>query len=310
MMEYTTMLTNFTSDSWCFHFSDAVKIECCNDMFLVIAQAWKRHVFYFEQDHFQLFRCSRGIGALPYTSCQQLVQEVVSGLQEKESACSGCLDPFAKEMLRLFMHDPCLGHDTTKEVLPLVDVASALVERAHLTAQDLKPKRSRGIAVATKRLCSESYRKSCINEAKHSYEFVEGEALRKRGLTRRQLHSLSKTLRLNRRSAESFRSKRTVTGTIKTGKTISRTRKTDPINLYRKAEWRLKGARVGTEAFNREQDRIKTAWHALSDVDKSVWVARAKQRDDALNAFQKDPTVASLAAACAECSPPPPPTAF
>ena len=96
-----------------------------------------------------LFSClgpSDERGAVEFNA--DLVADTVDRMGEIVMAgCTDCLDDgFAAEMTGLMKHGPEKAMRSMEDCLPRLRMSSALVERAHLWGQELKPAKSRGVA--------------------------------------------------------------------------------------------------------------------------------------------------------------------
>ena len=67
--------------------------------------------------------------------------------------------------IRLTEFDPKAAFDLLRVVLEALRLGSAVVERQHLLGQEMKPKRTRGLAVQVRDFALKSYVKSVSKEA-------------------------------------------------------------------------------------------------------------------------------------------------
>ena len=73
---------------------------------------------------------------------------------------------FTIEMLPLLQSDPELAHDTCVDNELMLRVGSGVVERSHIIGQELKPAKSKGVALDSQSLAVTTYRRSAIAEGK------------------------------------------------------------------------------------------------------------------------------------------------
>ena len=90
-------------------------------------------------------------------------------------------------------------HATLCSVLATVRMVSSSVERAHLLAQELKPK-SRGVAPSAFAASRRTYVSSIVQEARRLSDHIHEDVLRKLELSRLQYQLMSRSFRLDGRS--------------------------------------------------------------------------------------------------------------
>ena len=146
LQDFSAMILNDKHVQWemlSSHGDDAI-LQCQVGMIKPMLQAFRRLVHYFKGDpRFDVFTYLCDLdGSSVYNNAR--VENLQRKLGAKMSSCDKCLDKaFASDALAL-LSNPQRGHRVFMNVLPLIRIGSAVVERAHLYGQDLKPKRSRG----------------------------------------------------------------------------------------------------------------------------------------------------------------------
>ena len=96
--------------------------------------------FYFGDPRFRLIDKQPG-------ELEESLPDEARSLLARHAECPECLDPFALQMSQVIDAQPDVGIATVRTVESVFRNGSAIVERPHLPGQELKPKRSRGVAV-------------------------------------------------------------------------------------------------------------------------------------------------------------------
>ena len=146
---YFEMISDVSHEAW-HTLSEATRLECAAQMVTPMARAWRALVFVFEDPRFQLFGVCGPWGedgtCEPYNE-RRTLELAAMVAAKKVDGCPGCLDAaFADNMVQYISKKPQEGVQVMNDCAAWLRLSSALVERAHLLGQELKPKRSRGVA--------------------------------------------------------------------------------------------------------------------------------------------------------------------
>ena len=153
-------------------------------------------------------------------------------------------------------------------MLRALKVGASTVERAHLPAEETKPGKARGRALACENLAQVSYQSFVVGDAQSLTAAVEGIELAKRGVTmqayRNSLSSSSnvtqKQLKKNRRKARQGAGRDKLSGWN--------------VYLTRRGAF-AEGAELGSEAHNAELQRLSEGWKRLTDAQRAVFDGQA-----------------------------------
>ena len=113
------------------------------------------------------------------------------------AACSECVDQdFTVEILQLVYDRPELVHTASVDNVLMLRVGSGAVERARISGQELKPLKSRGVALDAQALAMTAYRKSTMAEGAWLLKRVKIEVLGELKISAETMSRHSKSLRI------------------------------------------------------------------------------------------------------------------
>ena len=138
------------------------------------------------------------------------------------------------------------AHAAFESALPLIRIGSAVVERAHLFGQDLKPGKSRGLAKDSATLGCNTYIRSAVRNGELVAEAVEKDAASARGTTRTAFLKMARALRISREFECTDRKLKTI---IAKTQPQRKRRCDDGFRHYRAENWSVRGAKIGSPEF-------------------------------------------------------------
>ena len=178
MQSYTEMISNQHDPRWQVSRMRAEDfLEYAFAATSPMVATWFRCVFYFQDARFEVFQACAAGGGRIFNFQEARVRAVLQSLQDDWS-CHGCWDEaFAKEVVRILQSSLHDGFLLLRGVLSHLRVGSGIVERRHLLGQELKPAKSRGVAVDARNLAMITYIRSTLQEARLLHEAVENKLL-------------------------------------------------------------------------------------------------------------------------------------
>ena len=290
--DYMGMINDLSSTAWDgWKGDEETKLKYAMKLVVPMVGAWRRLVVPFTaNDAFELMASSEADGLEIYDA--QKLKSLARTLEAKMAACEDCVDQdFTIEMLPRIETDPELVHKACSDNAVMLRVGSAVVERAHIAGQDLKPLKSRGVALDGQALAMSTYRKSAIAEGRWMCGKVKDQVLRERNISAEAMARHSKSFRFGNASYRT--SSRTNKLRILGGqKKVGLRRRTDGHKKFRRSVWNVQAA-VGTPEFIAEERRISAQWSQLAEEEKALWEAEGRSEDTTLlslpaNASMKD----------------------
>ena len=273
---------------------EPVLLQTACVMAKTMADAWRRLVLYYDDMKFKvLVRLCQG--PLLHRYDEGAVTDQTQELDRLHFECPGCLDPFVGDFRDLLSTRPADAWAVAHEIVAHCRVASAVVERAHLHGQELRAEKGRGLAPAAKTVAEVSFRRSAVAEARSVSRLVHERVFKARGLTMARYVALSRSFRTGLRNRQPERGaateqkrKRTVSNVDKMLNPKRRRRATDGYRSFRSSKWSCR-ARVGTDEFRAEEQRVKKLWEDLPDAEKTIWSGDAAARNLARDQIYADP---------------------
>ena len=112
------------------------------------------------------------------------LEVVCEKLRAKQIECSECIDKsLTSVLLPVAVTQPRRVHGLLSDMLRALKVGASTVERAHLPAEETKPGKARGRALACENLAQVAYQSFVVADAQSLTAAVEGIELAKRGVT-------------------------------------------------------------------------------------------------------------------------------
>ena len=291
VQDFSAMILNDQHTEWqMLGNHDAARLECQRGMVMPMVQAFRRLVHCFVGDpRFQVFSDLFDLDGSTAYSNDRIIK-LQSSLECKMDSCDKCLDPaFAVDALSLLRTAPRRAHRVLSNVLPLIRVGSAVVERAHLYGQELKPKRSRGVGCDVATLAIGTYIRSCKREAAVINTAVEACAAKNRGSTVMQYRSGMQRLRISSTEMTEAKVQRICKATTSSG----RRRSAEGYRHFRSDKWNVK-ARVGSDEFKLEEKRIADLWARMLEEDKAFFSAKAETAQLRTTEILSNPSMPAL----------------
>ena len=286
LSEYLGMITDLAGKAWDgWKGSAETKLVYAKKLLLPMVGAWRRLVVPFtDNDAFELL-ASSGIDGIETYSVEELTRLGLK-LEAKMAVCKDCVDQgFASEMLPEIRSNPMFVHDACADNVLMLRVGSGVVERAHRSGQELKPVKSKGIALDAQALAMTTYRKSAIAEGRWLLDKVKGKVLRERNICPSEMARHAKSFRfgnIHTASYKAFGNKKTKKLRLLGGqKKVGLSRRSDGHKKFRRSVWQCE-ARVGTPEFVAEERRVSMLWSAMSPESKALWDAESKLEDACL----------------------------
>jgi hypothetical protein len=296
---YMSMLQDLNSQAWERWQGDGdegKKLAYAKQLLLPMVDAWRRLVVVFKNnDSFEV------LGATECDGCElydpESLQILASKLKTKLAACSECVcQDFTIEMLQLVDDRPELVHTASVDTVLMLRVGSAVVERAHISGQELKPLKSRGVALDAQALAMTTYRKSAMAEGAWLLKRVQEEVRGELNISAEAMSRHSKSLRLGNKignTSASAKSKSKKLRTIGGQQRVGLLRKVDGHKKFRRSHWNSL-ARVGTKEFIEEERRVGRLWNGLDDATKALWDLEGKAENDRLLSLPKTATMKEI----------------
>ena len=286
LSEYLGMITDLAGKAWDgWKGSAETKLVYAKKLLLPMVGAWRRLVVPFtDNDAFELL-ASSGIDGIETYSVEELTRLGLK-LEAKMAVCKDCVDQgFASEMLPEIRSNPMFVHDACADNVLMLRVGSGVVERAHRSGQELKPVKSKGIALDAQALAMTTYRKSAIAEGRWLLDKVKGKVLRERNICPSEMARHAKSFRFGNVHAASYKAfgnKKTKKLRLLGGqKKVGLSRRSDGHKKFRRSVWQCE-ARVGTPEFVAEERRVSMLWSAMSPESKALCDAESKLEDACL----------------------------
>ena len=257
-------------------------------MVRMLNDAWRRCVFYFEATRFLPLQTLVDPDD-PWKFDANVAEDLKFEMQTMRDRCPLCLCAFAEAFLSLVSAEPRLAHDTAESALAFIRVDSAIVERAHLSGNELYKSRQRGVGPAALSLGQLTYLKSSVQETTALSKCVKADAFKKRGLTEQQFQRLSATHRvggtIKRAEIEETSAKHRANNVNKMMRALTgdeKHRKSDAFREFRSRNWSVH-AKIGSPAFKAEQHRLTALWETeKSGEQRLVWESYADDANHAL----------------------------
>ena len=296
LRKYAALLQDMEGGFWkLWSFGDASKFKLVLALVRIIADVWRRLVFYFEQSRFLSLQLVVD-AATPRAFDPARTERLRAELQHRKTACPACLCPNADTMLDLVASSMRLCHSVCCYTLANLRAGSAVCERSHLRGIALYKARQRGVAVAAETLAKLTYIKGVKSAQQRLASRVRKSALAKHNMTQATYQRLSGTFRVSahasfRRAAEaatpSQRDRRVRKLARATGSN-KRARRNDGYRFFRKDHFSVKAA-VGTPIFKAEEQRVAAMWKALpTDAPERVFAAQqARAAESAAEAIRE-----------------------
>lgn len=278
---YTDMIVDFSDHRW--HtprMPEAYKLQTALSATRSLMSAWRRLVFYFEDARFQLFKACTPDQGDSFTYDSAHVDSTMTSVQQRFSSCPACLDSsFAQEMLRMWSRYALHAYQMLSGIRQHMCIGSGVVERVHLLGQELKPAKSRGVAVCARVLGERTYIKSAVQERKQKRDLVHEHVLGQYGISLKRFHAMSRAFRLGgaRRKTQTSAGSLKVASALDAKQKGKRKRKAAAFGCFQTEKWLVK-AKVGTAAFLAEKRRIAGLWATLSEDDKFMYEVLAEAR--------------------------------
>ena len=115
------------------------------------------------------------------------LQVVVASLSEKMQRCENCVNPdFTAQLVPIAAEQSQFVYEFSTDMAIFSRVNSAITERWHLSGQELKPTKSRGLALDALALQTTTYRKSVTRDSEILRGNVEGDVLKRKGITQQE----------------------------------------------------------------------------------------------------------------------------
>jgi hypothetical protein len=271
VIEYTELLTNFNSWDVPLPFEERAKLAphlACS-----LGNAWRRLVFRFLEKRWQLFNICHDDQMLPVFN-ERRIDEAVATFRNLGNVCAGCLDiDWTVPVLDLCRVSKRRCHRLLVQVLTHLHVAGAIVERAHVPAEESKPGKARGSGLSAEALSTNTYLDSAAQESAAATSAATSRILKDSGMAPQSYFKLREGLTLGLGTAakvvkktEQLRQRGTDEGTGST----SRTRGYDAFQRQF-----MTGKRPGSDAWKEAKALCDTAWAALGPAEKDTWSGRA-----------------------------------
>ncbi len=303
LSDYVGMITDLNSKAWDgWKGGEETKLPYATKLLVPMVGAWRRLVVPFtDNDAFELLARSGRDGLEIYDADE--LKFLSKTLGAKMAVCQDCVDQdFTSEMLPLVDSDPELVHKASADNVLMLRVGSGVVERSHIAGQELKPVKSKGVALDAQALAMTTYRKSAIAEGRWLLNRVKGQLLRDRKVCPKAMARHAKSFRFgsgkasrNETSSKMTKKQRLLGGEQRVGLK----RKTDGHKKFRRSVWQCKAA-VGTHEFTLEERRVSQLWSQMSPGEKALWEAESKAENACLLSVPKDSTMDDVSAAVAK----------
>ena len=277
--QYTSMVSNLDGPLWHkWRLNAEDRLDAAWRMLKPCAQSWRRSVFYFLDPRFQVFEATTTDGGNSFNYDQDHLFECFAKLKRRQY-CPDCLDTaFAQEVVRKYDHaGPRAAFEQLDNVLLCIKVGSGIVERLHLIGEELKPARSRGLALDGRTLSEISYLKAVQYEANAKSRAAHDEILTKHGLSLARYIAISRAFRVdgNRRPDDARAGGVETQVKVVTKETLAGPRRRlDGYRVFRTRHFAVR-AKIGTDPFKAEEARAQGLWRALPDEERAVYEGQA-----------------------------------
>jgi hypothetical protein len=289
LSDYMGMVMDLNGTAWDgWNGSDADKLQCAKKLVVPMVGAWRRLVVpYTFNDAFELM-VSSGDGVEIFDAAK--LKSLGERLRAKIAVCEDCGDTdFTGELLPLITSDPELAHKICGDNIVMLRVGSGVVERQHILGQDLKPAKSKGVALDAQALAMTTYRKSVIAEGKWLAGKVKEKVLRDKKVGPEAMARHAKSFRFGKASYQD-KSRTKKLRLLGGQKRVGLQRRSDGHKKFRRSVWSCK-ARVGTAEFVNEEKRVSLLWSEKSPEEKALWEAEGKLENESLLTLPLDATM-------------------
>ena len=296
---YMGMILDLNGTAWeGWRGDDETKLKYAAKLAVPMVGAWRRLVVPFTADDaFRLMAANSDADGLEIKDDLKL-KALGRQLEGKLAACEDCVDQdFAAELLPFIDTDIELVHKACGDNAVMLRVGSGVVERAHIAGQDLKPLKSRGIALDGQALAMNTYRKSVIGEGRWMSHQMKTQVLKERNLSAEAVARHSNSFRFGKSSNNTCsRSKklRILGGQQKVGLR----RCVDGYKKFRRGNWSVKAV-VGTPEFIGEEKRLSEKWSQMSEAGKALWEAESKAENTVMLSLPSNANIDDVNAAAA-----------
>ena len=300
LADYMGMVMDLNSTAWNgWNGSDADKLLYAKKLVVPMVGAWRRLVVpYTFNDAFELMVSSGSDAGVEIFDNAKL-QSLGDRLRAKIAVCEDCCDPdFTGELLPVINSDPELVHKACGDNVAMLRVGSGVVERQHILGQDLKPAKSKGVALDAQALAMTTYRKSVIGEGKWLAGKVKEKVLRDKKVCPEAMARHAKSFRFGTSSYQG-KSRTKKLRLLGGQKRVGLQRRSDGHKKFRRSVWACK-AKVGTAEFVNEEKRVSTLWSEMRPEEKALWEAEGKLEDASLLTLPLDATMDDVSAAVAK----------
>ena len=256
-----------------------------------MCNSWRRLCFYFDCDiRFKVFSACSPDGGRSFHFDGRHVSETLQVIRSR-CTCDDCADAaFGRDAMRFLAAQPERAHRILCGTLALVCVGSGMAERQHLLGQETKFEKSRGAACRAETIAQRTYVRSAVAEAANLSSQVHKEVLASHRIDQARYTSLSRAFRLggarwgprDRNTPVRVRTREEMVGGGVPRRSLA------GWHSFRKQKWAVR-AKVGTDAFIQEEQRLSLLWSNLSPDEKAVYEGRSAAVGDIARAVAGRP---------------------